>query len=137
MNITTSAYAMLADLILLVHAGFVAFVILGQTVLLLGWWRDWRWTRCLGLRIIHLAAILVVVALAWLDMWCPLTLLENHFRHLAGEEGYQMSFIGDWLYRLLYYRAPPWVFTLAYTLFGLLVVLTWLLYPPRREQGAG
>lgn len=121
---------MLADLILLAHASFVSFVILGQMLILLGWWRGWRWTRRLGLRFIHLAAILVVIAQAWLGIWCPLTLLESHFRHLAGEEGYQMSFIGYWLYRFLYYRAPSWLFTLAYTLFGLLVLLTWLLHPP-------
>jgi hypothetical protein len=36
--------------------------------------------------------------------------------------------------QLLYYQAPPWVFTLAYTVFGLLVLLCWVRFPlrPRR-----
>ena len=40
------------------------------------------------------------------------------------------SFFGYWLSRLLYYRAPPWVFTMVYTLFGLVVLLCYLGYSP-------
>jgi hypothetical protein len=34
------------------------------------------------------------------------------------------------LHRLLYYDLPAWVFVLGYTLFGLLVVVVWLKFPP-------
>ncbi|MBC7600089.1 MAG: DUF2784 family protein, partial [Polaromonas sp.] len=35
-----------------------------------------------------------------------------------------------WMQRLLYYDAPDWVFVLVYSLFGLLVLASWLYYPP-------
>ena len=40
-----------------------------------------------------------------------------------------------WLGRLLHWDAPPWVFTAAYTLFGLAVLATWWRLPPRRRGG--
>lgn len=68
---------------------------------------------------------------------CPLTTLENEFRIRAGEAAaYQVSFIGYWLDRLLYYTAPAWVFTTIYTAFSLLVVLTFVFYPPRWNKPA-
>ncbi len=36
-----------------------------------------------------------------------------------------------WLQKLLYYEAPEWVFVTAYSAFGLVVLLTLLLVPPR------
>jgi hypothetical protein len=51
---------------------------------------------------------------------------------LAGGPGYRRGFISDWLARLLFYTGPDWVFVLVYTLFGLLVVISFVAYPPRR-----
>lgn len=64
---------------------------------------------------------------------CPLTIVENYLRTQAGEAAYEMGFVGYWLDRLLYFTAPAWVFTTAYTAFSLLVVLTFVMYPPRRR----
>jgi membrane protein implicated in regulation of membrane protease activity len=36
----------------------------------------------------------------------------------------------------LYYEAPFWVFTLAYTAFAILVLLAWWRFPPRRGSQA-
>ena len=83
-------------------------------------------------RRLPLAAIAVVVAQAWLGIVCPLTTLENALRVKAGGTGYETSFIEHWITRLLYYDAPAWVFTAAYTLFGLTVVAAWWRFPPRR-----
>ena len=126
-------YRLLADLVLALHAGLVLFVVLGQASILAGWRRGWVWTRGLMFRGLHLSTIAVVLAQDWLGSYCPLTLLEVRLRHLAGAQGYETGFVADWLGRLLYYRAPGWVFTLSYTLFGLLVLLTWVAYPPRRK----
>jgi polyferredoxin len=127
-------YAVTADLILVVHALFVLFVVGGQAAILAGWARGWRWTRSPVLRLAHLAAIGMVVAQAWLGEACPLTVWEDALRERAGQAGYGTSFIGYWLGRLLFYSAPAWVFTLIYSLFGLVVALTFLLYPPRRAR---
>jgi putative membrane protein len=47
---------------------------------------------------------------------------------------YSGSFIEHWLQRLLYYEAPAWVFILAYSGFGLLVLAAWWYFPPQRRQ---
>ena len=127
-------YAFAADAVVMVHAVFVAFVGGGQAVILIGWIKHWGWTRRLAFRVAHLAAIGFVVLESWFDIPCSLTLLENRLRVLAGAEPYEISFIGYWLDRLLFYTAPVWVFTLFYSLFGALVVITFLAYPPQRLQ---
>jgi hypothetical protein len=112
---------------------FVLFVVGGQLLILAGWARGWGWTRHPIFRWTHLGAIGFVVLEAWFSVPCPLTILENYFRAQAGQTIYETSFIGYWLDRLLYYNAPAWIFTLSYTVFSLLVVLTFIVYPPRRR----
>ena len=124
----------LADLTVLIHAIFVLFVVGGQILLIIGWLRKWIWTQNLAFRLLHLAAISYVVLEAWLGIICPLTLLEYYLRSLAGETTHNMSFIGYWMHSFLFYTAPPWVFTLIYSIFGSLVLLTFIVYPPRRHS---
>jgi polyferredoxin len=125
---------LLADIILFTHAAFIVFVVLGQLLIVMGWQCRWAWPCNPVFRGIHLLAIGIVVLQAWCGLACPLTLLEHNLRQAAGEAGYQVGFISDWLHRLFFYRAPLWVFTLAYTLFGLLVLFTWWVYPPRKKR---
>jgi multisubunit Na+/H+ antiporter MnhB subunit len=132
------AYRLLADAALLAHFAFVLFVVLGLVTILVGGARGWDWVRNRRFRVAHLAAIGVVVAQAWLGILCPLTRLEMWARARAGEATYSGSFIAHWVERALYYEAPLWVFALAYTLFGALVVLAWYRVPPaRRRSGRG
>ena len=123
---------LVADLIVVVHALFVFFVVFGQAAILAGLALGWRWVRNFGFRAFHLAAIGVVAAQALAGVICPLTILENHFRRLAGQETYPGAFIGYWAHRLIFYEGEPWVFTLLYSLFGLAVLATFLFAPPRR-----
>jgi len=125
-------YQLLADAVLLLHFGVVVFVVGGLMLVVAGNLARWRWVNALWFRLAHLGAIALVVAQAWLGMVCPLTTLEMWLRVQARAEIYQGSFIEYWVQRILYYQAPGWVFALAYTLFGLLVVAVWLRYPPRR-----
>jgi len=126
---------MLADATLALHALFVLFVVGGQLLILAGWLGGWGWTRRRLFRLLHLGSIGFVVLEAWFGVPCPLTVLENAFRIRAGgAAAYQISFVGYWLEHMLYYNAPPWVFTAAYTVFSLLVVLTFVWYPPRRHK---
>jgi len=119
---------LLADLVGLLHAAFVLFVVGGQGLVLFGWWRRWGWTRGRGFRLSHLAAITFVVIESWIGLACPLTLLEAGLRRTDGGA----SFIGYWLDRLLYFQAPEWAFITVYSLFGGLVVLTFIFYRPKR-----
>lgn len=131
-------YRLLADLVLTLHATIVAFVIGGLILIVAGNLRRWRWVNAPWFRLLHLAAILTVIAETWLDFPCPLTTLEMWLRALAHEPTYAGGFIEHWLHRLLYYDLPPWVFLLGYSLFGLLVLATWLVFPPAtRRRGRG
>ena len=135
---TANTYRILADLILVTHFSIVMFVVVGLLLTIVGLLLGWRWARNLWFRAAHLAAIAVVVMQAWLGVMCPLTVWESELRMRAGEQAYDGGFIAHWVSRLLYYEAEPWVFTLAYTLFGAAVLATFILGPPnspRRKPG--
>jgi polyferredoxin len=123
-------YQLLADVVLALHVLIVAFVIGGLALIVIGNLRKWRWVNALWFRLAHLGAIAVVVAEVWLGVICPLTTLEMWLREKADATTYNGSFIEHWLQRILYYEAPSWVFTLGYSLFGLIVVATWFCFPP-------
>jgi len=124
---------MLADLIVVIHATYVSFVVFGLVAVLVGVVFRWKWVRNPWFRGIHLVAIGIVVAEALAGIPCPLTVWERELRTLAGQVGYQGDFIGYWTHQLLFYRAEPWVFTLVYTLFGLAVLAAFVLAPPRTD----
>lgn len=130
-------YALLADVVLVLHFALVVFVVGGALFVLLGNLAGWRWVNAFGFRLAHLAAIGFVVAEAWLGASCPLTTLEMWLRAQARGATYSSSFVEHWVQRLLYFDAPPWVFVLLYSLFGLLVLALWFRFPPRsRRSGA-
>ena len=127
-------YQLYADLVLTLHFAIVTFVVGGLLCTLVGNLRSWRWVNGLRFRLLHLGAVLYVAAQAWFGANCPLTTLEMALRSRARAGTYHGSFIEHWLARLLYYEAPAWVFTLAYTLFALLVVLAWWRFPPKTSH---
>lgn len=116
------AYLLLADLVLVVHFAFVLFAICGFVVIIFGRFAGQAWIYNVVFRLAHVAAIGFVVVQAWLGRLCPLTTWENALRVRAGQAGHDASFVAYWLQRLLYYDAEPWVFGLAYTVFGVLVL---------------
>jgi len=128
------AYQLLADAVLLVHFGIVIFVVGALGLVMTANAQRWPWANRLPFRVAHLAAIGIVVAQAWLGQVCPLTTLESWLRVQAGSTGYRQSFIEHWVGRILFYEAPFWVFTLIYTVFGLLVIAAWWRFPPSRRR---
>ena len=86
------SYRLLADLVLLVHAFFVAFVVLGGLAVL-------RWPRIAW---VHLPVVAWGAGIEFMGGICPLTPLENHWRRLAGEQGYEGGFIDHYLVAALY-----------------------------------
>lgn len=130
-------YGLLADVVLVVHLGIVVFVVAGLGLVVVGSRRGWSWTSALPFRLLHLAAIAVVVAQSWVGATCPLTALESWLRAKSGATAYTEGFIEHWVQWLLFYDAPTWVFTVAYTAFGWLVVAAWWYFPPRRTRRGG
>lgn len=124
-------YLLAADAILAAHVLFVAFVVFGLLLILIGKLRAWHWVRNPWFRLAHLAAIAVVVLQSWFSVICPLTIWEMALRERAGGAVYSGSFIAHWLESILYYRAPEWVFVACYSLFGALVVVSWFWVRPR------
>jgi Protein of Unknown function (DUF2784) len=129
----------IADAVLLVHFGFVGFVVGGLALIWTGAWLDWHWVRNFRFRVVHLAAIGFVAFEAIIGMACPLTEWEYALRG-KGAEG--PTFIERLLAPLIFYHLPPWAFTLLHVGFALLVALTFWLVPPlpripRKENGNG
>jgi hypothetical protein len=85
-------YRLLADLVLVTHAAFVAFVMLGGLAVL-------RWPRLAWL---HLPVVLWGAGIEFFGGICPLTPLENRWRQLAGDQGYAGGFVDHYIVALLY-----------------------------------
>ena len=129
-----TAYRLAADGLLVLHVLFVAFLVLGLLAIYAGRWLGWRWVRNYRFRLLHLAGIGFVVLQSWAGAICPLTTWEMQLRTMAGQSSYQGSFIQYWLQQLLYYDAPAWVFILAYSVFGGLVLASWFIVKPRKRR---
>ena len=81
-----------ADALVLVHLGFILFVLLGGLLLL-------RWPRLIWL---HVPAVAWGVIVECLHLGCPLTPWENQLRRMAGQAGYDGGFIEHYLIPLIY-----------------------------------
>lgn len=124
-------YRILADLIVIAHATYVAFVVFGLVAIVLGLiWRR-SWARNFWFRMLHLAAIAYVVFEEAAGIPCPLTHWENQLRGLAGQATYPGDFLGYWAHTLIFFDLPPQFFTAVYVTFGLTVVAVFVLGPPR------
>jgi hypothetical protein len=89
---STVPYALLADLLLLAHGAFVLFVIAGGLLVL-------RWPRVAWA---HLPAAVWGAGIEFTGRICPLTPIENAWRHAAGEAAYQGGFIEHYVTAVLY-----------------------------------
>jgi len=125
-------YRLCADLVVIVHVAYAGWIVIGLLLFLLGGLLGWNWVRKRSYRFIHLAMIVIVVAESLAGIVCPLTVWEKNLRELAGDASYQGDFIAHWVHELLFFDGPPWVFTLVYTAFGLMVLLSFWLVPVRR-----
>jgi hypothetical protein len=87
-------YSILADIVVLIHLGFVVFAVLGAVLIL---WRRWVvW--------LHLPAAGWAI---WIELSggiCPLTPLENWLRIKAEQGAYEADFVSTYLLPMLY---PP------------------------------
>lgn len=85
-------YRRLADGVLVLHLGFILFVVLGGLLV--------RWRRRAAL--VHLPCAIYGAAIELWGWICPLTPLENRLRELGGEQGYAGGFIEHYLVPMVY-----------------------------------
>jgi hypothetical protein len=119
-----------ADALLVLHFAIVAFIVGGLVLTWAGAALGWGWVRNPWFRYLHLGAIGFVALEALAGTMCPLTVWEDALRGGARPE----SFVGRWVQRLLYYRAPEWAFTAAYVAWAAATLVTLRLVPPRRRR---
>jgi hypothetical protein len=119
-------YRLLADAVLLTHAAFVAFVMLGGLLAL-------RWPKIAW---VHLPVVAWGAGIEFTGGICPLTPLENHLRALADQQGYAGGFIEHYLFGLLYPAGLTRNLQLALGLLVLLVNVIVYAWIWRRHRGA-
>jgi hypothetical protein len=119
-------YSALAKGVLVLHAAFIAFVLLGGLLALR--WRMLPW--------LHLPSVLWVILIELNGWICPLTPLENRFREAAGAQGYRGGFIEHYLLPLIYPSGltPSLQALFAAIVAGANLVVYGLLW--RRRRGA-
>ena len=85
-------HALLADLVVLVHAGFILFAVLGGLLVL--WRRRILW--------LHLPVAIWAMLVELFGWVCPLTPLEIALRRAGGGTAYAGTFVGHYLLPLIY-----------------------------------
>lgn len=103
-------YRLGADAVLVIHLGFILFVLLGGVLVC-------KWPRVVWL---HLPALLWGLLIEFSGAICPLTPLENRLRQAAGEASYPGGFVEHYLLPVVY---PPELTRELQILLGLLVLV--------------
>src|SRR6476620_6301131 len=80
-------YRMLADAVILLHVVFVMFAVAGGFALVF-----WKYSS-----FIHLPVVGWGLVIAFSDLTCPLTPLENWLWSRAGASGYEGGFVAHYL----------------------------------------
>jgi hypothetical protein len=126
-------YGLLADLVVAVHVGYIAYVLIGQVLITLAAPLRWQWARNPWFRLTHLAAIGIVAFEAIYKLRCPLTVWEEQLRELAGQPfNGSETFLGRVLHDLMFIENQPEIFfTTMYIAMLILVVQGLIMYPPR------
>ena len=88
-------YRLLADAVVVLHIGFVIFVVVGGFLLR-------RWPKLIY---VHVPVAIWGALIEFVGWVCPLTPLENHLRSLGGQAGYAGGFIEHYLLPVLYPHA--------------------------------
>ena len=125
MSAEQTLYQLLADLVVLLHLGFVIFAVFGGLLSLR--WRRFVW--------IHLSAVVWAATVEFSGWACPLTPLENWFRQKAGETAYNTDFIARTLLPVLYPEGLTRELQIGLGIFVIVVnlaIYAWVLRSGRR-----
>ncbi|MDP4185387.1 MAG: DUF2784 domain-containing protein [Bacteroidota bacterium] len=85
-------YRILADIIVMIHLGFILFVMLGGLLVL-------KYPRVVW---VHLPLMIWGAVVEFFNIICPLTPLENYLRELGGGERYHSDFVEKYIIPVIY-----------------------------------
>lgn len=128
------SYALLADILVVIHFAYFSFVVVGQLLIVVGVALKWAWVRNPCFRFAHLVAIGLVGIEALAGIICPLTTWERQLRAMAGQRPSDVSFVGALLDHVLFLPVPEWQIRIVHILFAFAVIATFIWAPPRRRQ---
>lgn len=129
--------AFLADAMVAIHVAYVAYVVLGQLAVWVGVAFRARWARHFWFRVTHLAAIAFVAFEEFVGMRCPLTVWEEQFREAAGQPISGETFLSRFMHSLIFVDfEQKWVYAAIHIGFAVVVLGTFLMWPPRRRRSA-
>jgi hypothetical protein len=120
----------LANLLLVIHFAWVAWMISGIIIAIFGfrWPRLWEW------RIFRIAHLIGLVGTASTPLWpgglCPLTIWEWQLRDSGGDIIKRQSFIIHWLHEMLYWDVDPIILSMISAIGAVLTVVIFILRPP-------
>ncbi len=123
-------YALAADAIVVIHLLYVAYIVVGLVLIIVGLRRKWNWTRNPWFRVTHLLAILIVMYELIVKANCPLTTWEMQLRGVAGQPLDDSTFMDRLLSFILVANAPVWLVNSLYFAFGFAIVTLFVLAPP-------
>jgi hypothetical protein len=126
-----NGYVLLADVVALFHGAYIAFVVGGFALIVVGAVERWQWIQDFWFRVAHLAAIAFVCAEELTGLGCPLTNLESRLRTAGGEVEYSRDFVGYWVDRLIFWDCSTQFFSIVYIVFGFFVAMAFILAPPK------
>lgn len=126
-------YRVAADIVVLLHLGIAAFIVLGFCLIWAGYFLKWQWIYNRKFRILHLVLMAIVTIESIVGMACPLTILEDWLRSPNPDQaGARVSFIQDMVHRILFYDIEIQFFTIGYIIFLIAICLTLWRIPPAR-----
>jgi hypothetical protein len=118
----------LSEAVLIVHAAYVAFVVLAFPLMAAGALLHWTWVRRPPFRFTHGAAVLALTFFPLAGWPCPLTWAETALWHRIGPG----SAVGRFLYEGLHLQLPAAAFSLpVYLALCAAVAAFWIAVPPR------
>ena len=122
-------YRLAADLVLMTHLAFIILVVAGALVVLRFRWFSW----------IHIPAATWGAFVELTGRICPLTTLENALRVRAGQEGYAISFVEQYVLPVIY--PAGLTRNIQFWLAGMVIAInailyTWVLLDQRKRDKA-
>lgn len=120
------AYRYMADVVMIVHFGFIVFVAVGAIM-------AWRWRKLIWA---HLFSVAWGIGIVLVGFECPLTPVERYLRRRGGEEGYDegWGFVDAYIEGVIY----PEEYTAHFrALAAALITIGWIGWFAKHRRVAG